>query len=334
MNHGIDVHTHVVPEHFPTYVGMGKNVPWPSMVHDNCGHAQVMISGKNYRRIGQACWDIGCRQRDLDGMQLAHQVLSPMPELLSYWLDIKDAKPLIRHMNDSIAQMVSQTPIQFSGLGAVPLQDVDAAIEELRYVMLELKLRGVEIATHVNGVSIGDPRFEPFFAAAVTFNAAVFVHGLRPAGSERLVGPEALAQVVAFPGDVALAAASMITGGMMERHPSLRICFSHGGGSFPTVLPRLRHGWKSIPMVRDSFSVDPSVTAKRFYADTLTYDEQTLRLALKTFGDDKLMIGTDYPFPVADGAPLATIAALGLDEEKLVALRETNARRFLGMSLD
>ena len=333
MNQGIDVHTHVVPEHFPSYVGTGKNVPWPSMHHDNCGHAQVMISGKNYRRVGQACWDIACRQRDLDGMQLAHQVLSPMPELLSYWLDIEDAKLLIRHMNDSIAQMVSQAPAQFSGLGAVPLQDVDAAIEELRYVMLELKLRGVEIATHVNGVSIGDSRFETFFAAAVAFNAAVFVHGLRPAGSERLVGPEALAQVVAFPGDIALAAASMITGGMMERNPNLRICFSHGGGSFPTVLPRLRYAWKTIPMVRDSFSVDPSRTAKRFYADTLTYDEQTLRLALKTFGDDKLMIGTDYPFPVADGAPLATIAALGLGEEKLMALRETNARRFLGMSL-
>jgi aminocarboxymuconate-semialdehyde decarboxylase len=146
------------------------------------------------------------------------------------------------------------------------------------------------------------------------------------------VGPEALAQIVAFPGDVALAAASLVTGGTLERHPSLRVALSHGGGAFPTVLPRLRKGWETIPPIRESMAVDPASTARRFYCDHLTYDRQTLAVALATFGRDKVMIGTDYPFPVCDRDPHATIDALGLPDEDAWALREGNANAFLGLN--
>jgi aminocarboxymuconate-semialdehyde decarboxylase len=192
-------------------------------------------------------------------------------------------------------------------------------------------LSGVEIATHVNGISIGHASFDPFFEAAAALGAAIFVHGLRPAGSDRLVGPESLAQVVAFPGDVALAAASLVTGGMLERHPTLRLALSHGGGSFPTVLHRLAHGWRAIPAVRDAIAVDPLTTAKRLYCDTLTYDADTLRMAMKAFGSDRVMVGTDYPFAIMDTDPLATVAALQLPEDALLDLTQRNALRFLGL---
>lgn len=328
---GIDVHTHVVPEQFPACLSAQADVPWPSMQHDGCGHAHVMISGKRYRTVGSACWDLGERARDMQAMGIARQVLSPMPELLSYWLPLEAACQLIRFLNDTIAQFVDQDPARFLGLGCVPLQDVDAAVRELDYVMGSLRLQGVEIATHVNGVSIGDPRFAPFFERAQALGAAIFVHGLRPAGAERLVGPEALAQMVAFPGDVALAAASLVTGGTLERFPDLRVALSHAGGSFPTVLPRLRRGWQTIPAVRDSMTVDPSVTARRLYCDHLSYHAPTLRLAMETFGQDKVMIGTDYPFPVADREPHASIDALDLGQDLARALRQGNARRFLGL---
>jgi len=129
----------------------------------------------------------------------------------------------------------------------------------------------VEIATHVNGVSIGDPRFEPFFAAAERLGAAIFVHALHPAGRDRLVGPAAQEQVVAFPGDVALGIASLITGGTLERHSSLRIGFSHGGGAFAMLLPRMQHAWHAIPKVKESVPRSPEEYARRLYYDTLTY---------------------------------------------------------------
>lgn len=270
MIHGIDVHTHIVPERFPAYPGSGRDVPWPSMRDAGCGHAHVVIAGKNYRTVTHTCWDVAARTREMDEMRIARQVLSPMPELLSYWLPLADAKVMCRYLNETIASMIGAAPRRFLGLGAVPLQDLDAAIAELEFLRRELKLAGVEVASHANGVSIGDPRFEPFFAAAESLGAAVFVHALRPAGKDRLVGPAPLEQVVAFPGDIALAGASMITGGTLERHPRLRIALSHGGGALALVLPRLEHGWKCFPAIRDSIPHPPASYARRFYVDTLT----------------------------------------------------------------
>jgi len=329
--HGIDVHTHIIPEKFPAYAGGGRDVPWPSMQHDGCGHANVIIQGKNYRTVPQSSWDTALRANDMDVMRIARQALSPMPELLSYWLPLADAKVLIRWLNDSIAGMVAREPRRFIGLGCVPLQDTDAAISELEYVMKTLKFSGVEIASHVNGVSIGDARFEPFFAAAEKMNAAIFVHALRPAGKDRLVGPPQLEQVVAFPGDVALGAASMITGGTAEKHPNLRIAFSHGCGALPIMLPRIEHGWRMVRQIKDAIGRAPSEIARGFYCDTLTYNAATLRLALSTFGEDKVMIGTDYPFAIRDQDPHGSVNALGLNEAKALALREGNARRFLAL---
>ena len=210
MSACIDIHTHVVPERFPPYAGRGTDVPWPSMADAHACHKHVMISGKVYRTVADGCWSVPRRIADMGTMRVARQALSPMPELLSYWLPLADAKVLIRYLNDEIAAMVAQAPDRFVGLGAVPLQDAESAIRELEYVLGTLKFAGVEIASHVNGTSIGDPRFEPFFAAVERLGAAVFVHALRPAGQDRIVGafPE---QAVCFPGDIALAAASMIT---------------------------------------------------------------------------------------------------------------------------
>ena len=332
MLHGIDVHTHIIPESFPAYAGKVADAPWPSMKHEGCGHAHVVISGRNYRTVPHTSWDVKARTAEMDGMRLARQVLSPMPELLSYWLAPEDGRAMCRFLNDTIAKMVSAEPERFLGLGVVPLQDPDAALAELAYVVNDLALSGVEVATHVNGVSIGDPRFEPFFAEAERLGAAVFVHGLHPAGKDRLVGPPQLEQIVAFPGDVGLAAAAMVTGGTLARHPLLRIALSHGGGAFPIMLPRLEHGWNTVPALREAIPDAPTSYANRFYVDTLTYAARTLQLAMETFGPDRVMIGTDYPFAICDKDPHGTVDALKLDRAAAQALREGNARRFLGLS--
>ncbi|RYG96279.1 MAG: amidohydrolase, partial [Alphaproteobacteria bacterium] len=233
-----DIHTHVVPAEFPRYLGSHASIPWPSMAEAHACHKHVMIQGKVYRTVNDGCWSASRRIEDMNEMGIDLQALSPMPELLSYWLPLDDAKVMVRYLNDQIAELVTQAPERFVGLGAVPLQDVDAAIAELEYVMKTLKFSGVEVASHVNGTSIGHPRFQPFFAAAVEMGAAVFVHALRPDDKGRIVGkfPE---QAVCFPNDIAMAAASMITGGTGSMFPELRMAFSHGAGSLPVLLPRL-----------------------------------------------------------------------------------------------
>jgi len=329
MNHGIDVHTHIVPESFPAYTGGARDVPWPSMSPVSCGHAHVMISGRKYRTVPESCWRTEVRRAEMDAMRIGRQVLSPMPELLSYWLPLQDASLMCRYLNEEIVRMVAAEPGRFLGFGIVPLQDVGAAIRELEFVVSEAKLSGVEVASNVNGLSIGDPRLDPFFAAVSRLGAAVFVHALRPAGKDRLVGPPELEQIVAFPGDIGLAGASLITGGMLERYPDLHIALSHGGGALPAMVPRMENGWRVSPVVAAALPKAPSVYARQLFCDTLTYSPDTLRLAMKTFGEDKVMMGTDYPFIIRDPDPHATVEALGLAAPQMDALREGNARRFL-----
>jgi aminocarboxymuconate-semialdehyde decarboxylase len=329
MSDCIDIHTHVVPEKFPPYAGKNANVPWPSMADAHACHKHVMIQDKVYRTVSDGCWSVPRRIEEMGGMGVTRQAISPMPELLSYWLPLADAKTMVRYLNEQIAAMIAQAPQRFVGLGAVPLQDIDASLSELDFVVKKLKFSGVEIASHVNGISIGDPRFEPFFAEAERLGAAIFVHALRPAGQDRIVGPF-IEQAVCFPGDIALAAASMITGGIGMRHPKLRIAFSHGGGVMSILLPRLVHAWKKIPKARESVTESPEVTAKRFYYDELVFAPRAIDFVLETFGKTQICVGTDYPFAMGDFTPLQSIAHL--DAATRTAITATNAKRFLGLA--
>lgn len=325
----IDIHTHIVPEKFPAYTGVGRNVPWPSMAPAHACHAHVMIEGKVYRTVHQSCWLSEDRIRNMDKGEIGVQCLSPMPELLSYWLPSADAQLLIRYLNDEIAKMVSRHPARFIGLGAVPLQDIDLALRELEYVVRELKFPGVEVASHVNGVSIGDARFEPFFAAVEKMGVAVFVHALRPAGQDRIVGGIA-EQVICFPGDIGLAAASMITGGIAERHPDLRIAFSHGGGVFSFLVPRMNRAWEVTPKFREAVPQSPGVYARRFYYDSIVFDPAALRHIIASFGASQVVVGSDYPFALGDPDPMGTIGRAGIDAATVRAIAHENAGRFLG----
>jgi aminocarboxymuconate-semialdehyde decarboxylase len=330
MSESIDVHTHVVPENFPPYAGSGRDVPWPAMAEAHACHRHVMLSGKVYRTVSDGCWSVPRRVEDMNEMRVARQALSPMPELLSYWLPLVDAKVLIRYLNDQIAAMVERAPQRLVGLGAVPLQDLDAALQELRYVVESLKFAGVEIASHVNGTSIGDAKFEPFFAAAEQMGAAIFVHALRPAGQDRIVGPFS-EQAVCFPGDIALACASMITGGVAARHPGLRIAFSHGGGAMAMLLPRLVHAWQMTPKAKEALKESPAATARRFFYDHLVFDPAAARLLIERFGASQIMVGSDYPFVMGDRDPVGALERLELDEDAHYAVSAGNARRFLGL---
>ena len=290
----------------------------------------MIISGKNYRTVSDGAWSVPRRIEGMGAMRVGRQALSPMPELLSYWLPADDARVLLRYINETIAAMVVEAPQRFTGLGAVPLQDVEMAIRELEYVRKTLGFAGVEIATHAEGVSIGDARFEPFFAAAERLGAAIFVHALRPAGQDRIVG--ALSeQAVAFPGDIGLAVAAMITGGIAARHPQLRIAFSHGGGGFAVMLPRLMHAWKLTQKAHEAMPEPPEVYARRFFYDCVVFDPRLVRLLIESYGGSQILVGSDYPFNMGEPDPVGLLERSGLDLATVAAITQGNAARFLGI---
>ena len=331
---GIDVHAHVVPAHFPACLDAAVPAGWPSTTEappqGGLCHRHVLVGGQHYRTVNERCWSAPHRLAELPTMGLAHQVVSPMPELLSYWLPLAPARQLIRYLNDTTAALCAESAGVLRGLAAVPLQDVDAAIDEVTHAVQHLGLVGVEVGSNVNGVPVGHCSLRPFFEACEAMDVPVFVHALKPAGMDRLVGPAPLQQVLAYPTDVGLAAASVITGGLLQACPRLRIAFSHGGGTLASLLPRLEQGWHTFAPLRDQLAESPTATARRLFYDTLVFDDATLAHLVARFGDTQLLLGTDHPFNFQEREPVARVQALGLSPAQTEALVAGNARRFLG----
>ncbi|MFC5498558.1 amidohydrolase family protein [Caenimonas terrae] len=328
---GIDAHAHVVPENFPRYLGAAAPADWPSMAPAHACHRSVMIAGKNYRTVSDKCWDTAKRLQDLQAMGLELQAVSPMPELLSYWMEAADAQQLLRFLNEEIARMVADSGGKLVGLGAVPLQDMALALRELDYCVNTLGMAGVEVGSNINGTPVGAPQFDPFFEACEQLGAAVFVHAIRPAGMERLVGPAPLQQVLGYPTDVGLAAASVLTTNLIERRPGLRIAFSHGGGTLGLLLPRLQQGWGVFPALQEGIAASPREQARKLFYDTLVFDAPTLAHLVSLYGASQMLIGTDYPFNFHEHAPVEAIEAAGFDAATCELLVRANAERFLGL---
>jgi aminocarboxymuconate-semialdehyde decarboxylase len=327
----VDVHTHVVPENFPSYIGTAVDSGWPYMKSAHACHRHVMVKGAVYRTVSHQCWDCNARVSDMSRTGVERQVLSPMPELLSYWFSAEDGSAMCRYLNEVIAGMVATEPGRFNGLGAVPLQDLDLAIKELEFAVKELKLSGVEVGTNVNDVSIADSRFDPFFEAAESLGAAIFVHPIRPAGVERLVGHALLQPAVAFPAETGLAAAAFVSAGTLQRYPRLRIALSHGGGTFASILPRLQYVWDNFPELQETIALQPRAAARMMFYDDLVYDAGTARHLIDVFGETQLMVGTDYPFSIMEKDPKTFTESLGLDRRTLRLVQSGNARRWLGI---
>jgi len=328
---GVDIHSHVVPADFPSYLGSRAPAGWPSTMAAHACHRHVMIDGKVYRTVSDRCWDVAGRIADMDRERIGLQVLSPMPELLSYWMSASDALPLLQYINGVIGKMVADSEGRMIGLGAVPLQDVDCAISELARLMATPGFAGVEIGSNVNGLPIGAPDLDPFFEAAEALGAAVFVHAVRPIGKERLIGPSQLVQALAYPTDVGLAAASAISTNLMVRRPRLRIAFSHGGGTLPSLLPRLTQAQTVFAPLKEVITMPAAEQARRMFYDALVFDERTLAHIAASFGESQIMLGTDYPFAFRDAHARARIESSAFTEDGRNGFIYQNAERFLGL---
>jgi aminocarboxymuconate-semialdehyde decarboxylase len=328
----IDIHTHIVPEHFPPVGTRSAGNRWPSMDHVEPGKANVMIAGRNFRTVLDCCWHVPRRLQEMAEPSYAvdRQVLSPMPELLAYRLAPQDGLDLARYLNEVLLRMVEQAPDRFFALGSVPLQDVDLAVAELERIKRQ-GLHGVEVLSNVNGKSLGEPEFLPFFQAAETLGVPIFVHAQHPTFMDRIVGPPFLENAIGFPIEGALGIASIITGKVMEACPQLRLAFSHGGGTFMQLLPRIENAWHKNPAMQAHLPKPPSEYARMFFYDDIFFDNRTLRYLLDVVGSSQVMIGSDYPFMFRDQTPQEEFDILGLTPAEREAIGSDNCLRFLGV---
>ena len=299
-----------------------------------------MIDGRNFRTITSGNWDVERRLAEMDHHGIVTQAISPMPELLSYWLDVDSARELGRWVNDWTVSMAAEAPDRLVGLGTVPLQDPDLAAAELSH-LADLGLAGVEIGSNVNGTYLGDPRFADFFAEAERLDLAVFVHALKPTMMGPLGRPR-LTPFIGFPTDTGLTVTSLVESGLTDRLPDLRLAFSHGGGTFPWLLARYQYGWSGVwngadpadgegwPAPRVDAPTRPYDVAKRFWYDALLFDRRAVRYLIDMVGADRVVLGTDYPYMPPETPVDATLRSLDLDEVTHRAIAWDNGWRFLG----
>ncbi len=328
----IDVHTHIVPEHFPPVGGRAAGAGWPSMDHTAPGTANVMIEGANYRTVFANCWDVPTRLAALPSEGVDRHVLSPMPRLLDYELSASDGLDLARYLNEVIGGMVREAPDQFYGLGSVPLQDPALATQELSRLR-DQGLLGIEVTTNIAGKNIGDPVFRPFLKEVERLGLAIFSHAQFPSFRDRLPG-SMTENSVAFPIENALALSSAIIQGVFEDCPDLRICFSHGGGAFPFMLPRIENQWQGGGPFKQALPKSPTEYARMAYYDDVTFDHRATRYLIDVMGASQVLIGSDFPFGGTWRSRVHAddeFEALGLTAAEREAIGSANCLRFLGL---
>lgn len=328
----IDIHTHILPPEIPKFkdkFGYGGFIELHQ--HANCcGADMVGDDGKFFRAIEPNCYRAKERIEDCENHGVHQQVLSTVPVMFSYWTKPDDGLYVSQFLNDHIQSVVDDNPDKFYGLGTVPMQSPNHAIKELERIK-KIGLKGIEIGSHINDWNLDAPEVFEVLNACEELDLSVFVHPWDMMGKNRME-KYWLPWLVGMPAESSLAICSLIFGGVFERLPKLRFAFAHGGGSFPATIGRIEHGFNVRP---DLCAVDNKINPRdylgKFWLDSLVHDPKMLEYIVSLVGDDKVALGTDYPFPLGELEPGKLIETSEFSETIKSKLLYQNALDWLGV---
>ncbi|TAF88822.1 MAG: amidohydrolase [Flavobacteriia bacterium] len=259
----------------------------------------MMQGGQFFRRIVENCWDAPLRIEEYKPFHTQVQVVCTIPVMFSYWAKTADALELSQFLNDHIAELVQRYPKNYIGLATIPMQDAEAAILELERAK-SIGHVGIQIGSNINDENLSEDKFFPIFEACERLGMAVMIHPWQMMGFDSMK-KYWLPWLVGMPAETSRAACSLIFGGVLERLPNLRVCFSHAGGSFLPTLGRIEHGFNCRP---DLVAIDnphnPRTYLGKFWVDSITHDIDALEYILKMQGSKRVCLGSDYPFPLGD----------------------------------
>ena len=327
----IDIHSHFFPVMDDTYRSRAQtsNLPWLKVMENGAG--QIMEGTREFRPVHDLLWDPARRVEALDMQGIAVQVVCATPIMFGYSLPGEAALANARLFNDEAIAFCSYAPGRLKALAQVPLQDIDMACAEASRAM-EIGHLGVQIGNHLGLRNLDDPGIMTFLTHCAEIGAAVLVHPWDMMARERM--PKyMLPWLVGMAAETQLSIMSLILSGAFERLPrSLRICFGHGGGSFAFLLGRADNAWKHRDIVRVDCPHPPSHYTDRFYVDSAVFDEGALSLLLEVMGEDRVMLGSDQPFPLGEqevGSLVKHHATL--DRAQKTKILSGNARSFLAL---
>ncbi|MFE5331136.1 amidohydrolase family protein [Embleya sp. NPDC056575] len=328
----IDVHAHVFPRisRAESRVLAGAGEPWLRVSGDGTG---MMMSGPDeYRPVRAPLWDAESRLAEMDTLGVDVQAISSTPLMFGYAAETARAVEWCELVNDRILDYCAADPRRLLPLCQVPLQDLGAARETVSRAVAAGH-RGVHIGNHVGERYLGDEGIVEFLAHCGDEGIPVLVHPWDMLGGDRM-RDHMLPWLVGMPAETQLSILGMILRGAFERLPaSLKLCFCHGGGSFAFLLGRADNAWHNRDLVRADSPRPPSEYVRRFYVDSAVFDPRALRLLVEVMGADRVMLGTDFPFPLGESDPGGVVRdcpELSPDERALIL--GGNAARFFALA--
>ena len=293
------MHTHIIPKHLPDWTKKFGYGDFIFLNHREDGKADMMQGGKFFRTIEENCWDEKIRIEEYNDYSTKTQVVCTIPVMFSYWAKPSDCLELSRYLNDHIAELVTLYPKNYIGLGTIPMQDTELAIQELERIK-KIGLVGIQIGSNINDENLSEEKFFPIFEACERLGLAIMIHPWQMMGFDSMK-KYWLPWLVGMPAETSRAACSLIFGGVLERLPNLRVCLSHAGGSFLPTLGRIEHGFNCRPdLVAIDNPINPREYLGKFWVDCITHDIDLLKYILKMQGSKRVCLGTDYPFPLGD----------------------------------
>ena len=328
MTRVVDIHAHVIVEE--VLRDAAPDEAWRPHVWRDGDQQVVEVGGRAIRSSVREWTDLDRVLADQDAAGTDLVVLSPLVLLLGYDAPPGEGLRRSRILNAGLERIVREHPDRVAALGGVPLQDPEAAAEELRALMGRGTLTGVEVAASVNGSFLGEDAFEPFWAAAEETGAVVFIHPTTRGFPAPVFEQHYLWNAVGNPLETTVTAAHLVMTGTMERHPDLKVVLSHGGGAILALRGRLAHAHSFQPQARSRLRESPRESLRRFHYDTVTHDVALLRALVETVGADHVLLGSDHPFDMGDLRPADTVRAAGLGPEAEAAVLGGNAARLLG----
>jgi len=328
----IDIHTHILPENLNEVTDTFSDPRFLRMDIIDDKTAMLKKDGTAFRQVDYNCWSHQKRIQDCYTKKVDVQVLSTIPVLFSYWAKDNEGLILSMFLNNHIAESIKDEPNRFIGLGTVPMQNPNMAINEMDRIVNELKLPGIEIGSNVNGENLSEEKFHPIFEHAEKIGCSIFVHPWEMMGQAEMK-KYWLPWLVGMPAETSRAICSLIFGGVLEKYPNLKIAFAHGGGAFPFNAGRVDHGFNVRPdLCAVDNSVLPSSYMKNFYVDSLVHDENSMNFIIQIMGAERIAMGSDYPFPLGEYHPGKLIESMNLSDSTKQRLLAGTALEWLGIN--
>src|SRR5262252_1274767 len=327
----IDIHTHVLTEETMGLLQREAPKVAPQLKPIDADFAVLDVAGTPYRPFPRGGFDIERRFADMAAAEVDVQVLSATPQTYFYDQDPALAAACAALQNDQIAKLVKAHPGRFLGIATLPMQAPQRAADELKRAMSSLWLRGTMIGSNVQSKNLDDPALEPLWAAAEDLGAFVLVHPVNVAGAERMRSYY-LNNLIGNPLATTIAAACLVFGGVLERHPKLKVLLVHGGGFLPYQAGRWVHGWHVRGEPKVNVKQSPQPWIDRFYYDTILHARPQLEFLVSSVGSSRVLLGSDYPYDMGTGECVRQVKALAIGAADKAKVLCDNAGALLGVS--